>query len=177
MIPPAVHQRFAAVLKAEQLAEIPTSFCDPAFYDEVPLYSRYEQIDFLHEYGDVDRLLMGLALAYLERVKSECAPKGLKRFIAVTVIRDDVSENTVPYIFICNSNPSTRLKELRPAPPSKGLGQYVQNLVEEIDSGKTYSVLEDRSTVSDDVRVFVSYQSPPRGLIGLDAFTNRANLP
>src|SRR6516225_85136 len=60
MIPPAVHQRFAAVLKAEQLAEIPTSFCDPAFYDEVPLYSRYEQIDFLHEYGDVDRLLMGL---------------------------------------------------------------------------------------------------------------------
>src|SRR5437870_10202730 len=96
MIPPSARHQFASVLKAEQLADIPSRFCDPAFFDEVPLYSRYAQIDFLKQYGEVDRLLLELSLEYLHKVKSEWSTDKPKRFIAVTIIRDDADAHIVP---------------------------------------------------------------------------------
>src|SRR5258708_3802190 len=174
MIPPSARQQFTSVLKAEQLFEIPPSFRDSDFFDEVPLYSRYEQVEFLKQYGGVDRLLLGPSLEYLETVTSALAVNRPKRFIAVTIVRDAINEYIVPYIFICNSNASRRLKELHLSPPSKGLGKHVQSLLKETDYRQDYRVLEDRSTVSDDVRVFISYNSPQQRLISLDAFTNKS---
>jgi hypothetical protein len=175
MIPPSARQQFASVLKAERLADIPSLFRDPAFFDEVPLYSRYEQVDFLKEYGDVDCLLVALSLEYLQWVKSQGEPSKAKRFIAVTVVRDDVKEYIVPYIFICHSNTKTLLKDLHLSPISKGLGQYIQSLVQKTEHPQDYCVLEDRSTVPDAVRVFISYESPPPGWIALEAFASGAN--
>jgi hypothetical protein len=174
MIPASARHQFNSVLKAEQLADFPSSFRDPVFFDEVPLYSRYEQVDFLKQYGEVDRLLLELSLEYLQRVRSEWATNKPKRFIAVTIVRDDVNEYIVPSIFICNSNARKRLKDLHLSPPSKGLGKHVQILMQNTEHPQDYRVLEDRSTVSDDVRVFISYKAPPQGLINLDAFTNGA---
>jgi hypothetical protein len=176
MIPPLARQQFGSVLKAERLADIPSSFRDPAFCDEVPLYSRYTQVDFLKQYGEVDRLLLELSLEYLQRVKSAGSTNKPERFIAVTIIRDDVKECIVPHIFICNSNARTRLKDLHLSPPSKGLGKYIEGLVETAGHPQDYSVLEDRATVPDHVRVFVSYRSPPQGVVSLEAFTNGASL-
>src|ERR1700686_269304 len=124
MTPPPARLQFPSVLKAEQLADIPSSFRDPAFFDEVPLYSRYEQVNFLKQYGEVDRLLLGLSLEYLHRVKSEWGANKSERFIAVTIVRDDVEEYIVPYIFICNSNARAQLKSIEFSPPSKGLGKH-----------------------------------------------------
>jgi hypothetical protein len=176
MISPPARLQFNSVLKVEHLADIPSRFSDPAFFDEVPLYSRYEQVDFLKQYGEVDQLLLALSLEYLQRAKSDWAPNKARRFIAVTIIRDDVNEPIVPYIFICNSNARRRLKDLHLSPPSKGLGQHIQSLMRKIDRSQDYRVLEDRSTVPDDVRVFISYKSLPQGWISLGAFTNGASL-
>ena len=172
MTPPSARDRFNSVLKEEHLDEIPSSFREPGFCDEVPLYSRYAQVDFLKQYGEVDRLLLELSLDFLERVKSEWTPGKPKRLIAVTIVRDDVDEHIVPYIFVCNSAPKTRLKELHLSPPSKGLGQHIQNLLRKTAHPQDYSVLEDRHTVPGEVRVFVSYKSPPQGVMSIEAFSN-----
>jgi len=170
MISPSAKYSFDSVLRAEGLADIPSSFRDPSFFDEVPLYSRYEQVEFLKQYGEADRLLLELSLEYLQRVKSERTANKAMRFISVTIVRDDVNEYIVPYIFICNSNARMRLKDLHLSLPSKGLGKHIQSLMQKTDHPQDYRVLEDRSTVSDDVKVFISYKSPPQGLISLDAF-------
>ena len=68
MIPSALQIQFDKVLKAERLFDVPAVFGHPEFFDEVPLYSRYKQVEFLSGCGDVDKLLIDLALAYLDRV-------------------------------------------------------------------------------------------------------------
>ena len=160
MIPASAKHQFASVLKAEQLVEVPSCFRDPTFFDEVPLYSRYEQIDFLREYGEVDRLLLELSLEYLQRVKFAGAIGKSKRFIAIAIVRDDVHEPIVPYIFICNRNATRQLKNLHLSPPSKGLGKYIKSLMQKTSHPQEYRVLEDRTTVCDEVKVFISYKHP-----------------
>jgi len=175
MITPTVKRLFDLVLKRERLAEVPPRFRDPNFFDEVPLYSRYKQVEFLKQHGDVDLLLLELSLGYLQRVSSLSPCTKSKRLLAVTIVRDEVNESIVPYIFICNNSVKSRLRSLHLARPSDGLGKHIQNLVERIVNRANYRVLEDRSTVPDDVRVFVGYKSPPDGLMGLGAFMN--NVP
>ena len=89
MISPSAKYSFDSVLRAEGLADIPSSFRDPSFFDEVPLYSRYEQVDFLRRYGEVDRLLLELSLEYLQRVKIEGTANKPKRFIADEPVPDN----------------------------------------------------------------------------------------
>ncbi len=55
MTSPAVKTRFDSVLRGRHLADPASSFADPDFFDEVPLYARYEEVDFLKQYGDVNR--------------------------------------------------------------------------------------------------------------------------
>jgi len=170
MIFPSAKRRFKSVLRAEQLAEIPSSFRDSDFCDEVPLYSRYKQVDYLKEYGDVDRLLLELSLDYFKRLASESPATTSRRFLAVTVVRDDEKEYIVPHIFICNSNVRRRLRGLRLSAPSSPLGRYVQSLLRQMPDSAEYTVLDDRSTIPDDVRVFVGYCKPQDRLVGLGEF-------
>ena len=53
------------------MANPATSFADPDFFDEIPLYARYKEVEFLKQYGDVNSLLIELSLEYLERVASD----------------------------------------------------------------------------------------------------------
>ncbi len=145
MITPSVRDQFASVLKDEQLADISSCFSDPDFFDEVPLYSRYAQVDFLKQHGEVDQLLLELSLEYLQKVRSE------DRFVAITVGRNE-NEYIVPYVFVCSN---ARREDLHLSPPSKGLGEYIQNLMQKINH-QDYRIFEDHSAVSsDDVRVFI----------------------
>ena len=87
--------QFDSVLKRQHLADVASSFSDPDFFDEVPLYSRYKDVEFLREYGDVNQLLMVLALDYLNRVTSEIHATGMERVVAITVKSDDEDEATL----------------------------------------------------------------------------------
>jgi hypothetical protein len=73
---------------------------------------------------------------------------------------------------VCNRMAKTRLKKLHLSSPSKGLGKRIEALVKEANCHATFSVLEDRSTVPDDVRVFIGYREPPEGVIGIQALMN-----
>jgi hypothetical protein len=167
--------QFDSVLKAQHLADVASTFSDPDFFEEVPLYSRYKQVEFLKTYGDVNLLLVELALDYLDRVTTSVPVTGNTRLVAITVISDDDDEFIVPAIFVCNSNVKTRLKELHLSSPSEGLGKRIESLVKMARPDATFSILEDRHTLPDDVRVFISYKAPPRGLVSLMTFANGAN--
>lgn len=169
----SINTQFDRLLKRQHLDDV-SRFSDPNYFDEVPLYSRYEQVEFLKDYGDMNLLVMDLALGYLDRVAAESHISRSKRLIAITVIRDGDDEYIVPSIFVCNSSVKTRLKALRLLTPSQGLGTQIEVLAE-YARGDTFSVFEDRDTVADDVRVFVSYKSPPPGLISLETFANGGN--
>jgi len=167
-----VKKRFDALLEKQHLADIVSSFGDADFFDEIPLYSRYSQVEFLKPYGDVNMLLVELALDYLDRVKSEIPIGKGKRFTAITVISDDDAEYIVPSIFVCNGNVKTRLRNLHLSSPSEGLGKRIEALVKKANLDSTYGVLEDRTTVPGDVRVFVSYNSPPQGFVSQQTFAD-----
>jgi len=172
MISSTVKTRFDSVLSRRHLAEPASNFADSDFCDEVPLYARYNEVDFLKEYGDVNLLLIELSLDYLERVASQSSTGSDQRFVAITVISDDENEYIVPSIFVCNRDVITRLKDLHLSASSQGFGQRIKALVKEAERHTTFSVLEDRCTVPDDVRVFISYQSPPGGFVGIHALAN-----
>jgi hypothetical protein len=185
MISSAVRTKFDSVLRGRHLADPASRFADPDFFDEVPLYARYEEVKFLKEFGDVNSLLIELSLDYLERVASKqhtgtvgrrVASKQqtgtVGRFVAITVISDDEYEYVVPSIFVCNRKAETRLKNLHLSSPSKGFGKRIERFVKEANRRTTFSVLEDRSTVPGDVRVFIGYKSPPTGFVGIQAFVN-----
>jgi hypothetical protein len=189
MISFALKTKFDSVLQKGQLANPATSFADPDFFDEVPLYTRYKDIEFLKQYGEVNSLLIELSLNYLERVAAHqprvgrraAAPRPTttdERFVAITVTSDDDEEYIVPSIFVCNRKARTRLKTLLLSLPSKGLGKHIESLVEQSDvHHATFGVLEDRSTISDDVRVFIGYRSPPEGILDIQAFVNGISKP
>ena len=167
MIARSMKSEFDVVLQEQRLADVAGIFCERDFCDEVPLYSRYRQVDFLKQYGEVDLLLMELALDYLERVSSETDSGSNDRFAAITVIRDDPAAYIVPSIFLCNSEARRRLETLCLSPPSNALGEYVGALVKQAKPDGDYVVLEDLLAVPGVPREFVSFRSPPHGFLNV----------
>ncbi len=170
MIARSMRSEFDAVLQEQQLADVAEIFSDRGFCDEVPLYSRYRQVDFLKQYGDVDLLLMELALDYLERVISETDAGSSDRFAAITVIRDEAANYIVPAIFLCNSDARRQLKDLCLDPPNTVLGRRVELLVRRARPGQTLIVLEDQLTVPGAPREFLGFSSPPAGFVSVQEF-------
>lgn len=169
-----IKTQFDVVLRRRHLDDVASRFSDPNYFDEVPLYSRYRQVEFLKQFGDVNLLLMDLALDYLDRVTAESHICRGERLIAITLIHDDEHDYIVPSIFVCNSSVKTRLKNLRLLFPSGRFGLRIKSLVKSV-RGDAFSVYEDRDSVAGDVRVFVSYKEPSYGFIGLETFANDGN--
>lgn len=167
MISSPMRTQFESVLREERLVDDLSTFADPNFFDEAPLYSRYRQVDFLQQYGEPNFLLVELALDYLDRVTSAMPRDRSKRFVAITVISDDGGEHIMPQIFVCNGDVQRRLADLKLSMPSSTLGKEVSDLVRRARPDD-FSVLEDRITVPGDIRVFVGYQSPPDGFVPLE---------
>lgn len=167
MIARSMKLEFESVLQEQQLADIAEILSDREFCDEVPLYSRYRQVDFLKQYGDVDLLLMELSLDYLERVTSGTPIESTERFAAITVIGADY---LVPSIFLCNSDATRQLKKLSLSRPSTTFGQQIDDLVKRARSDQEYIVLEDQMTVPGAPREFISFRFPPAGFVSLSDF-------
>lgn len=170
MISSPMKSQFESVLCDQHLTDVPSCFAGADFFDEIPLYSRYDQIEFLKQYGDVDRLLIDLSLDYLDRVSTLTTDGTIRRFAAVTVIKDDGSNYLIPQIFVCNGDVERRLTGLQLAEPSKGLGKEVEELVRRVRPESDFVVFEDRSTVPGELRVFVGHHSPPHGFLALTTF-------
>ena len=51
MISSQAKTEFDTVLGKQHLADVESGFGDPDFFDEVPLYSRYSEVEFLKQPG------------------------------------------------------------------------------------------------------------------------------
>lgn len=99
--------RFHEVLRAEQLADL-SHFYQSRLCDEVPLYSRYDQVSFLSgEWEEASAALLTLGLNFLEDVIRKPASSKSPFFAALTVWEDKGEEPIVPNVFVCNDDSST----------------------------------------------------------------------
>jgi hypothetical protein len=155
-------EQFDEVLAAEQLIDARSAFGDPEFCDEVPLYSRYEQIDFLKHEGNPDQALLELALSYLERLRQE-VQFGDDGWAAITVSRDAAEDPIVPAVFLCSRLAAQRLATLRlVSPPTTDFGRQMRALLRQARADwNSFSVFEDTQTVAGEVRIFISLRQPP----------------
>jgi hypothetical protein len=176
MISSPLRTQFDSVLREQHLADDLSTFADPAYFDETPLYSRYRQVDFLQQHGDLKALLIELSLEYLDRVMSVMRGIRITRFAAITVISDDDGEHIVPQIFVCNGDVREQLAELRLFVPSSKLGKQVAELVRQARPDD-FEVFEDRTSVPGDVRIFVGYRFPPHGFAALADFAVARTSP
>lgn len=177
MITTPLKAGFESVLREQQLADIAGIVSNLDLCDEVPLYSRYQQIDFLKQHGDVDLLLMEFSLDYLNRVTSETPVTSTERFAAITIISDDADGCIVPAIFVCNRDAKRQLKNLRLKCPSTALGHRVEQLMKQINPDAGFVVLEDQTTVPGAPREFIALSPPPAGFVCLWDFCESSCQP
>ena len=170
MIPLEARQEFESVLRKEQLADR-SQFSRPHLFEELPLYSRYEQIEFLSRFGDPNTLLLKLAIDYLAEIVGTDAdtPEWLG---AVTMWEDDCDDDDpiVPSIFICNDEVKRRLKDLDLQPAIGKFASFIKTALESIGTCDEMVVMAEDNTVEGSIRYFISYKTPRHGMISLTEF-------
>ncbi|HEY1785562.1 MAG TPA: Imm15 family immunity protein [Pirellulales bacterium] len=170
MVPLEAQQQFESVLRNEQLGDR-SQFSDPHVFEELPLYSRYEQIEFLSRFGDPNTLLLKLALDYLAEIVDTHV--GAAEWLgAVTLWEDDSQDGDpiVPLIFVCNDEARRRLKDLNLQPATDKFAAFIKATLESAGKHDEMVVMADDNTIDGSVRYFISYKVPPRGMIGLAEF-------
>lgn len=160
--------RFESILRQERLADR-SQFSAPQLFEELPLYSRFDQIEFLSDMGDVNVLLLELAIKYLKEVV-ENHPTTPAWFAAVTVWDHDGEKNDpiVPKILICNGDVQRRLGDVQLQPAAGKLASLIESTLSASGNSDQMVVMEDDDTVAGSVRYFIGYKTPPKGMVALD---------
>jgi hypothetical protein len=149
------------VIRSEQLTDL-SQFHRPNFHDEVPLYSRYEQLVFLRHLSiqDIDQVLIAFSVRFLRAVVSYQETR-TPYFAAITVWNLSDHEAIVPSLFFWSGQIKPLKQALSLKPVVNDWGKRLQNIVEEEDMSKKLLVLQDVDTEPGVSRVFISYKKPP----------------
>ncbi|HET6883908.1 MAG TPA: hypothetical protein VFI31_27385 [Pirellulales bacterium] len=158
-LPTEVTEKFEAVLEQERLVDR-SLFDAPGFFDELPLYSRYTQIEFLNRYGNADELLIQLSLDYLESVV-ERRRSHAECFAAITIRDQGDQEHVVPYIFLCNGWVTRRLKPLRLTPPTSELAKSLRQSLDLLSRSSKFALAQDTISSPGNTRVFIALRRAP----------------
>ena len=89
MIVATIFDEFRRRVLAPEGSDDPSKLLTADFFDEIPLYSRYEQIEPFLRHGRVsaNKVLLDLALEYLAEICGDA--KGSRSFVAAITIPDD----------------------------------------------------------------------------------------
>src|SRR5438445_3961025 len=137
---------FQKVLEAEHLTDL-SQFYRDGLCDEVPLYSRYDQVSFLSgEWKQASAVLLTLGLNFLEDVIRKPASSKSPFFAALTVWQDEGEEPIVPNVFVCNGDPNQQLMKLSLHKPRSLFSKKINELLSQISLEDKYLVLEDDQT-------------------------------
>ncbi len=158
--------RLWKLLEQEKLADL-SQFHQAGFRDEVPLYSRESDLDFLpNNSGITNEILLTFALKFLKAVVAyEEHRAGF--FAAITVWR--LSGPVVPNLFIW-SGPVRELEDkLTLNVVATPFGKRVKRIVSKLRTQDDFELLEDTSTIPNMPRVFFGLaRSPYAGFVTLD---------
>jgi len=157
MIEATASRRFEQVLKRQELDDV-SVLLQPGFFDEIPLYSRYRQVEWLGRFGDLDRLLLGLGINYLNRIVTRATLQS-QFFAGVTVLDEGGDVPIVPSIYVCVGWVDRRMGgKLLLSEPRAASTKRIANLVQSHDLASDFWVLEDRRSIPGEVKAFVGHR-------------------
>lgn len=161
--------RFWKVLERDHLADL-SQFHKPESFDEVPLFSRERDIEFLPSDKDkANQIVLRFALKFLRAVVAYDEDR-LAYFAAIT-LWSHASDPLMPYLFAWSGDALKLKKELSLAPPTTSFAKKIRKLLAKVDLTGAFALSEDTATLSGETRVFIAPERPPyRGFVPLSAF-------
>jgi hypothetical protein len=149
------------VLVKEHLADL-SQFHRSGFFDEVPLFSRDSDVDFLKE-DSAERAngtLVGFALKFLKSVVSYEQHRS-PYFAAITVWSPTQADRVVPNLFVWSGSVQQLRKKLILDVVKTSFAKKIKRIVSARTLHTEFELLEDTSTDPGDTRVFISFSQPP----------------
>jgi hypothetical protein len=151
-----------AVLAREHLVDL-SQFHKNKFFDEIPLYSRDSDTDFLSGYttSEADKVLLDFSLKFLRSVVSYQEHR-TGYFAAITVWPPAEGSRLVPNLFVwCGSARALQRTHLALEAPRTPFAKTIKRLALGRSHGTGFEVLEDTTTDPNESRVFISFAQPP----------------
>jgi hypothetical protein len=134
------------------------SFSEPGFVGELPLYSRYQEIEFLEEFGRdfADTIMVTYGLETIDLLVNQIA--FTKPFLlALTLERTEPTSPIIPKLFVCHRTDCDKLGEhLLLGPPRGPFANRVLDIIGKRE--KSLQVLQDDVTVPSHPRLFVAHR-------------------
>ena len=149
MIATTTYEKFRRRVLAKERLDDMSVFFEPGFFDEIPLYSRYAQIEpFISNADSPEGVLVGLAIACLEEIVGRSKPRAMF-LAAITILDDKDFDQIVPNVFVCHGQVRQRLRGLSLHAPSTSFGNRMASILRRLDRRHKFQLLEDTSTVPD----------------------------
>ena len=168
-----IESRLWKLLEKEHLTDL-SQFHQQGFFDEVPLYSRQSDVDFLpDDKNEANEILLRFALKFLKSVVAyEQHRTGYMAAITVWNFSDAL---LVPNLFVwCDALRGLKEK-LTLYAATTSFGKEMKQLAPKLDRGEQFEVLEDATTLPETTRVFIALARPPYpGMATLDSFRRSA---
>jgi hypothetical protein len=138
-------QEFQDVLREEEIAD-PEVFLDVDWYDNVPVYSRFRQLDYLSSlpFAEANRILIRCTVLYLERIVAFAGEHGrvpgktILRMSSITGWQNENDERqrnydgttgfVKPYIFLANLD-HEGLRDFALYPVTSPAGRFTEDAV------------------------------------------------
>jgi hypothetical protein len=161
--------RLWRLLEKEKLADL-SQFHQSGYCDEVPLYSRESDVNFLSEGKQpANEVLLRFALKFLRSVVAY--EEHRREYVAAVTVWSLPTGLLVPHLFVwCDA-----IRELKAKLSLHGVttpfGKRLNKRVQSLRFGERFEVLEDTSTIPDASRVFIApARAPYPGFAVLDTF-------
>lgn len=153
--------RFWEIIKRERLVDF-SQFHKSGFFDEVPLFSRQTDLEFLAALGRdrANAVLLTFALKYFTSVVSYEVHR-TAFFAAITVWSSSESDPLIPNLFVWSGQIRRLEKALVLHKAATPFGKRIRGLVSKLGLRRRFSTLEDTSTMPDMQRVFISQSIRP----------------
>jgi hypothetical protein len=164
--------RLWKLLEGEKLADL-SQFHQRGFFDEVPLYSRESDIQFLPQEA-ANEILLRFALKFLKAVVAYEEHRW--GFFAAITVWSFTPDPLVPNLFVwCEAGRNLEQKLALEAVATP-FGKQIKKRIQRLRLGTTFEVLEEAATLPDATRVFIAPAKPPyQGFAAPDTFRRPAN--
>lgn len=159
--------RLWKLLEKEKLTDL-SQFHQRGSFDEVPLFSRESDIEFLPKDDAATAILLRFALKFLKAVLAhEQHQTGY--FAAITVWSP--ADPLVPNLFFWCDDDRGLKEQLALDEATTSFAKQIKKFVSKLHLGEKFEIREDNSTVPDATRVFIA---PERGFLPLTTSRKQA---
>jgi hypothetical protein len=165
--------RLWGLLEKGKLADL-SQFHEPGFFDELPLFSRRADVDFLVDTDEsANGILLSFALRYLKSVVA--FEEHRRGYFAAITIWTPIDETIVPNLFAWCGSVRELARRLSVTDRSTEAARKVKKLLPKHAQAGPFVVLTDTAAVDDMRRVFITFAKPPyEGFVNWRTFQESA---